>query len=115
MPLLTDTTFVAFDLETTGMNVRMDRIVDLGAVRFRPHRSHDAEFDQLVDPERSIPDVVSQIHGIYDCDIAGKPTISCVLAKWDQFIPSERTILIAHNASFDRGFLGAAGRGATKQ
>jgi len=108
MPLLTDTSFIAFDLETTGMSAHMDRIVEFGAVRFRPHQEVDAIFDQLVDPERSIPAAVSRIHGIYDRDIVGKPNIDEILPAWNQFIEFETPILIAHNASFDRGFLAAA-------
>jgi DNA polymerase III epsilon subunit family exonuclease len=103
-----NTNFIAFDLETTGISSFVDRIVDVGAVRFCPaHESIDT-FEQLVDPQQSIPAVVTAIHGITDEDVLGQPVIDEVLPAFGQFIGDSETILVAHNAPFDCAFLAAA-------
>jgi len=102
------TEFIAFDLETTGISSFVDRIVDIGAVRFRPAFTSVDTFDQLVDPEQAIPPMVTAIHGITDKDVLDQPVIDEVLPAFDDFIGSRDTVLVAHNAPFDCGFLAAA-------
>ncbi len=100
--------FIAVDLETTGISSFVDRIVDIGAVRFCPAESGFNTFEQLVDPEQAIPPVVTAIHGITDKDVLGQPAIDEVLPAFDEFIGSRDTVLVAHNAPFDCSFLAAA-------
>ncbi|MBT4692282.1 MAG: WYL domain-containing protein [Planctomycetaceae bacterium] len=100
--------FVAFDLETTGISSFADRVVDIGAVRFCLSTAGIDTFEQIVDPQRDIPPVVTAIHGIRDEDVAGRPTIDEVLPAFEDFIGDEDTVLIAHNAPFDCSFLAAA-------
>jgi len=102
------TEFIAFDLETTGISSFVDRIVDIGAVRFCLSIASVETFEQLVDPERDIPSVVTAIHGITNEDVAGQPIIDEVLPAFDEFIGDEDTVLVAHNAPFDCSFLAAA-------
>jgi DNA polymerase-3 subunit epsilon len=68
-----DMPLVVFDLETTGVDVKKDRIVELGVSRFEP--GCDAQsFCMRFDPGVPIPPRASQVHGIYDCDVVGCPT-----------------------------------------
>lgn len=58
--LVKDTTFVAFDIETTGLTPVMDRIIELGAVKFLNGKTVDT-FQKLINPEVPIPTEVSAI------------------------------------------------------
>lgn len=64
-----------FDLETTGVNVATDRIVEIGILVIREDNSKE-EYRYLVNPTVPIPVEVSLIHGIYDKDVADKPTFA---------------------------------------
>lgn len=66
--------YVAIDIETTGLG-RSARIIELGAVRMR-HGRKVASFSQLVNPQIPIPAKVTQITGITDRDVKGKPTMT---------------------------------------
>jgi DNA polymerase-3 subunit epsilon len=107
-PRLTDMTFVAFDTETTGLFPMMHRLVEVGAVRFRLDGRELATFHQLIDPHIPIPEDVQQVHGITDAMVRGKPAIEDVLPQFVEFLGHRDTILLAHNASFDLGFLAMA-------
>jgi len=100
--------FVAFDLETTGLSPRDDRIVEVGAVRFDRAGNELGRFQSLVNPRRPIPARVQWIHGISDADVADAPEIAPVLLAFLGWIgPAEQTFLMAHIARVDAGFLGA--------
>lgn len=107
MQKMLTTEIVAFDLETTGISSFIDKVVDIGAVRFRLGETNADTFEQLVDPEQDIPPEVTAIHGITDEDVIGQPLIGDVLLRFEEFIGSD-TLLVAHNATFDCGFLAAA-------
>ncbi|MBI5142414.1 MAG: 3'-5' exonuclease [Nitrospirae bacterium] len=64
---------VFLDLETTGTNTASDRIVEIALVKILPGGAREV-FETRINPERSIPAVVSRIHGITDADVADKPT-----------------------------------------
>ncbi|WP_037545481.1 3'-5' exonuclease [Spirochaeta lutea] len=100
-----DTTFVAFDFETTGLYSTSDRIVEVGAVKFQG-ATVLGEFGHLIDPGRAIPEDASKISGITDEMVRGKPSIQTVLPAFLEFI--QGSVLVAHNAGFDLGFLRAA-------
>lgn len=102
---LADIDFVAFDLETTSLYPAACRIVEFGAVRFRLEGPELDAFDQLVDPQCEIPLRVSQIHGITDDLVRGQPTEAEILPRFFAFLNPADTVLLAHNASFDLGFL----------
>ena len=102
---VSSTVFTAFDFETTGLHAGLDRIVELGAVRFRGD-SIEAEIEQLVNPECEIPEDAVGVSGIDSEMIRNKQVIAEVLP--DFMAMCEDSILIAHNASFDMGFLRAA-------
>jgi len=94
--------FVVFDLETTGLNNRKDRIVELGAIKFSNGNACD-NMNFLINPEIPIPPIASSIHGIYEKDVRNKPLIEEILPEFLSFI--DGTVLVAHNASFDVGFI----------
>jgi DNA polymerase-3 subunit epsilon len=90
------------DTETTGRDPAEDRIVEIAIVKGCAGGVLTRN-TWLIDPKRSIPEGASQVHGIYDKDVAGQPTFAdvCdeVLACMADAIPA------AFNAGFDRGFL----------
>ncbi|MDA3808964.1 MAG: 3'-5' exonuclease [Spirochaetaceae bacterium] len=94
--------FVVFDLETTGLNNRKDRIVEIGAIKYSNGQIVE-HLNYLINPEIPIPSIASSIHGIYDNDVADKPLIEDILPEFLKMI--EGTVLVAHNASFDVGFI----------
>jgi DNA polymerase-3 subunit epsilon len=102
---LTELEFVAFDLETTGLFPVVNRIVEFGAVRFRLDGRELGTWEQLVDPECLIPPEVTDIHGITDAMVRGQPTLAQALPGFLDFLGGTDAILLAHNATFDLGFL----------
>ena len=101
------TEFVAFDLETTGLSAESDRIVEVGAVRFDASGEVLGEFERLVNPLRLSGAGARAVHGISDAELAEAETAEVVLPEFVDFLGDPgRTTLLAHNASFDAGFLG---------
>ncbi|MDD5623688.1 MAG: 3'-5' exonuclease [Candidatus Peribacteraceae bacterium] len=98
-------TFTVFDTETTGLDPRRGhRIVEIAGVRVENGRIlQESAFSHFVNPEREIPWEARQIHRIRDEDVLSAPTIDQVLPQFLAF--AEHSILIAHNAEFDLGFL----------
>jgi DNA polymerase-3 subunit epsilon len=74
-----------FDLETTGLNITTDRIVEIAIIRVEVDGS-ESEFLRRVNPEMPIPEEVSAIHGIYDADIADAPTFDQIADEVVAFI-----------------------------
>jgi ATP-dependent DNA helicase DinG len=105
-----DRTFVALDLETTGLSPRLDRIIEVGAVRFRGDEVL-ATFQSLARPEVSIPRPVQELTGIRDADVAAAPPPEQVLAQVIDFVGD--SAVVAHSGTFDLSFLidGQAGPG----
>jgi len=98
---VTNVTFVAFDLETTGFSGE-DRVVEIGAVRIRNGQIVDRKA-WLVDPGISIPYFATQVHGIDDDTVKGKPAFSKAYASFKRFMGD--AVLLAHNAPFDVRFI----------
>jgi len=94
--------FVAFDLETTGLDPRLDRIAEIGAVKF-DNRGLIARFSTLVNPGIPMPLEAGRVNKITDEMLAGKPSIDEVLPDFLHFIKG--TVLVVHNAPFDCGFI----------
>ena len=100
-----DLVFVAFDLETTGLSPQLDKVVEIGAVKFVDGKE-TARYGVLVNPEMAMPPGAMAVNGITDAMLAGKPTIREVLPEFLAFIRG--AVLIAHNATFDLGFVRSA-------
>src|SRR5438128_10555785 len=97
-----DRTLVALDLETTGLTPRLDRIIEVGAVRFRGDEVL-ATFQSLVRPEVGIPRAVQELTGIRDADVAAAPHPEEVLAQLIDFVGTSG--VVAHSGNFDLSFI----------
>ncbi|WP_459717529.1 DEDD exonuclease domain-containing protein [Actinophytocola sp. KF-1] len=95
------TTFVVFDLETTGVSDE-DTITEFGAVKVRGGEVL-GEFATLVDPGRGIPPEVVALTGITDAMVYTAPRLDTVLPAFLEFISG--AVLVAHNAGFDTNFV----------
>ena len=101
-------TLIALDVETTGLFADRDRIVEIGAVRFDKTGNTLDTFDRLVNPRCPMPWSALAIHGISDEMLEGKPGAEEVLPEFLRWIGDASYVtLLAHNSSFDAGFLGA--------
>lgn len=99
--------FIAFDIETTGLNSYSDRIVELGAVVFENGLPVD-KFSSLVNPNKSISPEASRVNNITNEMLLTAPLESEVYEKFVEFIKSsldDNICICAHNATFDIGFL----------
>jgi DNA polymerase-3 subunit epsilon len=106
--LLLDTTFVVLDLETTGGSPSNCKITEIGAVKVKGGEII-GEFQSFVNPETAIPPFISVLTGITDAMVATAPTIGEVFYSLLEFIGSpNESVLVAHNAPFDLGFLKSA-------
>ena len=99
---LKDLEYVVFDTETTGMRLSEgDKVISISGVRIRRGRIQNAEiFHSLVNPGRSIPAESIQFHHIEDHMVANSPSISQVYPQFIEFVGD--SILVAHNAAFDK-------------
>lgn len=98
--------WVAFDLETTGLDAQKDAIIEIGAVKFQGGRTLDT-FQSLVNPQRRISPFIASLTGIRQRDLDRADTIERVAASFIAFVGASP--LIAHNADFDLGFLRSSG------
>ena len=90
--------FVVFDVETTGLEPAVDRIIEIGAFKYKNNKKID-KFHMLVNPNILLDSEIMQLTGITDKSLIDKLTIDKVLPLFFEFI--EDYTLIAHNASFD--------------
>ena len=100
MPLTGE--YVAFDLETTGLYARRDKIIEIGAVRMKDGVEID-RFQTFVDPEQPLEKRTTDLTGITDDMLRGAPKIDAVLPKFLDFVGG--SVLVAHNADFDTTFI----------
>ncbi len=94
--------FVVFDLETTGFSPVNDRIIEIGAVRVSGGSITD-RFSTFVNPDIHIPERITELTTITDGMVADAPPIEHVLPQFLSFVGD--SVLVAHNAGFDHGFL----------
>jgi len=100
---LADVTFCVVDLETTGGSAKDgSMITEIGAVKVRGGEVL-GEFQTLVNPRQAIPPFIAVLTGITDSMVATAPSIEQVLPQFLAF--AEGSVLVAHNAPFDVGFL----------
>ena len=97
-----DSTFVVFDIETTGFSAVNDRIIEIGAVKVE-NGVITEKFSEFVNPERPIPFEIEKLTSINDRMVEDAPNISVILPKFMDFCGG--SVLVAHNADFDTGFI----------
>ena len=94
-----------FDVETTGLDPRRGhKIIEIAGIRIENGEIDETKsFVSLVNPERTIPWEAKQVNKISDEQVKNAPTIDIVLPQFLDF--AKGSMLIAHNATFDYGFL----------
>ncbi len=99
-------TYVAIDLETTGLQSEADEIIEIGAVRFNEDGILGT-FDRLVSPGRKLSQFISLLTGIKDSDLENAPPFDEIAADLREFISDHA--IVGQNVTFDLGFLAAKG------
>lgn len=94
--------FVVFDLETTGLSATNNEIIEIGAIRFVNDEARE-QFHTYIKPKRKITQKITDITGITNEMVKDAPTIEDVLPYFVDFIKDD--VLVAHNSSFDMGFI----------
>jgi predicted DnaQ family exonuclease/DinG family helicase len=99
-------TYVALDLETTGLQPERDAIVEIGAVKFRGDEVLET-WSSLVNPQRPLPHKIERLTGITQSQVERAPSLHSVLPALMRFVGEHP--IIGHNIQFDRAFLQRAG------
>ncbi len=94
--------YVVFDVETTGLEATTDHIIEIGALKYINNELVE-EFNVLIYPEISIPEIITTITGITDEMVKNEKTIQEVLPDFLNFIKD--FTLVGHNVAFDLGFI----------
>ena len=95
---------IVFDTETTGLDpARGDRVTEIGCVEVVDYIPTGRTYHTYVNPQRDVPDIVTEITGLTAEFLADKPLFSEIAEKFLAFVGDAG--LVAHNASFDRGFI----------
>jgi DNA polymerase III epsilon subunit family exonuclease len=103
--LIENAEIVVFDLETTGLSARRDRICEIGAVRVRALEVSDT-FETLVKPGVALPPTIARLTGLRDAELRGAPRPELAIRRFLAFAGD--AALGAHNARFDVGFVDCA-------
>ncbi len=103
--LIEDAEIVVFDLETTGLSARRDRICEIGAARVRALEVVDT-FETLVQPGVALPPTISRLTGLHDAELRRAPRPELAIRRFLAFAGD--AALAAHNARFDVGFVDCA-------
>ena len=99
---LEDDTYVVFDVETTGLSAVYNTIIELAAVKIKDGEIID-RFERFSNPHYPISALITKLTGITDEMVKDAPEVSEVVTDFSEWIGD--SILVAHNASFDMGFL----------
>jgi len=97
---------IIFDTETTGLDSRVERVIEIGAVELVNRFATGRTFHVYINPDgRDIHPDAQAVHGISAADLADKPVFAGIFDEFNEFI--DGATLIAHNANFDMGFINA--------
>lgn len=97
-----DDTFVVFDLETTGLSSKYNKIIEIGAVKIQ-NGVITERFSKFVNPHEPIPFRIVELTSITDDMLVDAPPVDEVLPDFIKFC--EGAVMVAHNADFDMGFI----------
>ncbi|MFB9329738.1 PolC-type DNA polymerase III [Paenibacillus aurantiacus] len=98
-------TYVVFDIETTGLSVINNKIIELAGVKMKEGKEID-RFTTFIDPHEEIPYHIQQLTNITNEMVQGAPELEPKLREFVEFVGD--AVLVAHNAKFDMGFIQAA-------
>ena len=96
---------IVLDTETTGLDPKTQRIVEIACIELVNHLPTGQKFHTLLDPEMEVPAEAVAVHGLSNAKLAGAPLFSMVAAEFLDFIGESK--LVIHNAEFDIGFINA--------
>lgn len=99
---LEEDTFVVFDVETTGLSAVYDTIIELAAVKVKNGEIID-RFESFANPHHPLSATIINLTGITDDLLVNAPEVEAVLKRFHTWVGD--AVLVAHNASFDIGFL----------
>ncbi|WP_124219978.1 PolC-type DNA polymerase III [Aquisalibacillus elongatus] len=102
---LNDANYIVFDVETTGLSASYDKIIELAAVKIYQGEIID-RFERFANPHQKLSQTTIDLTGITDDMVADAPEIEDVMSDFNEWMGND--ILVAHNASFDIGFINAA-------
>lgn len=95
---------IVFDTETTGLDPREDRVIELGCVELANRFPTGRSLHRFINAQgRSVHPEALAVHGISDADLADKPVFGAIIEEFLEFIDGAK--LVAHNANFDMGFI----------
>ena len=97
-----NTEYIVFDIETTGLSQKKNKIIEIGAVKVKDGEEID-RFSEFINPEEPIPYSIEQLTSITDEMVMHAPTVDVILPKFLEFCGDD--IVVAHNAAFDIGFI----------
>lgn len=97
-----NTEYIVFDIETTGLSQKKNKIIEIGAVKVKDGEEID-RFSKFINPEEPIPYSIEQLTSITDEMVMHAPTVDVILPKFLEFCGDD--IVVAHNAAFDTGFI----------
>ena len=97
-----DDKYVVFDIETTGFSPKVNKIIEIGAVKVENGKITD-KFSTFVNPQVPIPFRIEELTSIKDDMVVGSPTIDVILPQFAEFCKD--CIMVAHNADFDMSFI----------
>ncbi|MCK5760490.1 MAG: hypothetical protein KAH33_04300, partial [Candidatus Delongbacteria bacterium] len=94
--------YVVFDLETTGTDYFVDKIIEIAGIKYENGKVKDT-FNSLINPDQIISEQITNLTGIKNSDLKDKPDIDEVLPKFLDFVG--KLPLVAHNIDFDLSFI----------
>ena len=100
--MLNDATYVVFDIETTGLSVVYDTLIEIAAIKIRSG-TIIGEYSTFINPGKQISEFTTNLTGITNSDVMNAPKIELVMPEFFNF--SSGAILVAHNADFDIGHI----------
>jgi len=95
-------TFIALDIETTGLDKNLDKIIEISAVKFK-NGIEVSTFSKLINPQRKIPKFIEGLTGIKNSDVIDKPIFNQIINEFIDFIDCNP--IVGHNVEFDLSFI----------